>query len=129
MLEDRRTQHPLMQIPAVDLAPLPALVSQPGKLRLILLNCFQPYNLQMISKLAATGKVYFDIATLEGIGGIKTVLQQVPANHLLFGSNAPLFYFESALLKLQESTLTEFERARISSENARGLTESMGTRP
>ncbi len=118
MMEDKRTQHPLLQIPAVDLAPLAAVVNQIEKLRLVLLNSFQPLNLEMTSKLAETGKVYFDIATLEGLGVIENLLKNIPARSLLFGSNAPLFYFESAVLKLKESFLNEEAKRFISSENA-----------
>ncbi len=121
MMEDHRTQPHLMQVPAVDLAPLPSLVNQIENLRLILLNSFQPLNLDLASKLATTGKVYFDLATLEGVGGIENLLKHIPAKSLLFGSNAPLFYFESALLKLKESFLNEDEKKVISSENARQL--------
>ena len=87
----------------------------------VLLNSFQPLNLETTSKLAATGKVYFEIATLEGVGGIENLLKHIPYTRLLFGSNAPLFYFESALLKLRESALTENERRFIGSDNAREL--------
>lgn len=123
MMEDQRTQHPLMQIGPVDLEPLPSLLNQIENLRLILLNCFQPYNLQVISKLATTGKVCFDTSTLEGVGGIENLLKHIPSRYLLFGSNAPLFYFESALLKLKESFLSDDEKKFISSENARRLIE------
>ncbi|MEY2429706.1 MAG: uncharacterized protein QOJ40_2591 [Verrucomicrobiota bacterium] len=121
MMEDQRTQHHLMQMAPVDLAPLASVVSQINPLRVVLLNGFQPYSPQMIAKLAATGKVSFDTATLEGIGGIGNLLQHLPFKYLLFGSNAPLFYFESALLKFKESFLNEDEKKFISSENARGL--------
>jgi predicted TIM-barrel fold metal-dependent hydrolase len=121
MMEDARTQHPLVQMPPVDLAPLASVVSQINPLRLVLLNSFQPYSPQMISKLAATGKVYFETATLEGIGGIETLLHHLSFKYLLFGSNAPLFYFEAALLKLKESFLKEDEKKFISNENARRL--------
>jgi hypothetical protein len=121
MLEDQRTQHPLVQVPPVDISNLAAVVERIDRLRLVLLNCFQPHHPQFISSLAATGKVYFDTATLEGLGGIENLLQHLPFKCLLFGSNAPLFYFESAVLKLKESFLNEEQKKFISSENARRL--------
>jgi len=40
---------------------------------------------------------------------------------VLFGSYYPFFYFESALLKLQESDLDEASRRAIREHNARQL--------
>jgi len=39
----------------------------------------------------------------------------------LFGSNSPLFYFESALLKIQETGLSESEKDALLEGNARQL--------
>jgi len=40
---------------------------------------------------------------------------------VLFGSNYPLFYFESAMLKVRESGFTDNERKAVLEENARRL--------
>jgi hypothetical protein len=61
---------------------------------------------------------------LEGVGGVENLLAQMPANCVLFGSHAPLFYFESALLKLKESLLNEEQLKSIQSANARHLIAS-----
>jgi uncharacterized protein len=117
-LEDERTQHPLMQVPHVDVKPLPALLqSRPG-LRVVLLNWWRAVKGDQVSKLASGGQVFFDIATVEGVGGVANLLKQVPPQRVVFGSFAPLFYFESALLKLQESPLTEAQLAAVRAGNA-----------
>lgn len=121
IIEDKRTQPPLMQVPAVDLAPLPDLVKEIPKLRLVLLNCFQPILWEVLIKLAATEKVSFEISTLEGVGGIANLLYRLPLNRVLFGSHASLFYFESAILKLKESALSDVQTKSILEENARRL--------
>jgi uncharacterized protein len=72
-------------------------------------------------KLVASGETYFDIAMLEGVNGIANLLQQIPLNRLLFGSHSPQFYFESALLKLKESQLSEAQLKAICRENAERL--------
>jgi uncharacterized protein len=121
MMEDRRTQHPLVQVPPVDLNPLPALLREFPGLPLVLLNAFQPFQHDLILKIAAAGRVYFEPATLEGAGGVGNLLEKLPVSRLLFGSHAPLFYFEAALLKLQESALDETTLRAVCHDNAHEL--------
>jgi predicted TIM-barrel fold metal-dependent hydrolase len=111
--EDERMQHPLMQVPHVDVKPLPALVqSRPG-LRIVLLNWGRAVKSDQLPQLASAGQVFFDVSTVEGVGGVANLLKQVPAKRVVFGSQAPFFYFESALLKLKESPLSEGELVAI----------------
>jgi predicted TIM-barrel fold metal-dependent hydrolase len=78
----------------------------------------------VLTQLAATKQVWFDLATVEGVGGVANVLQQISAEQMVFGSHAPFFYFESALLKLRESPLTKGQCEMIKQANARRLTEA-----
>jgi hypothetical protein len=57
----------------------------------------------------------------ENPGGIARLLKTVPLERVLFGSNFPLFYFESALLKVREAGLTPAEEQAVSRQNARRL--------
>lgn len=117
VMEDERTLHPLVQVPPVDTAPLLAQLKTLPSLRLQLLNAFRTVRGEPLLRLAAAG-AHFEIAMLEGVGGVANLLKQVPAERLLFGSHAPLFYFESALLKLKESVLKPEPDRAIRSENA-----------
>ena len=65
--------------------------------------------------------MYFEIAMLEGVGGVEKLLRQVPIDRVLFGSHSPLFVFESALGKLHESTLGGAMMENICNGNARRL--------
>lgn len=121
LMEDKRTQHPLLQVAPVDLSPLPKLIGQIPKLRVVLLNSLQILRGELLLRVAANEQVFFDIATLENVGGIGQLLEQVPARKILFGSHAPLFYFESALLKLKESGFDDATKKAISNENANWL--------
>ena len=119
-LEDDRTQHPRLQVPPVDIAPLIALLEKIPSARVQLLNAFRSLRGKPVLDLAAHG-VRFEIATLEGVQGIANLLAQIPDDRLCFGSHAPFFYFESATLKLQESALSEARMNAICTGNARRL--------
>ena len=69
-------------------------------------------------------RVYFDFAMLEGIEGVARMTEQVPAGRILFGSHSPLFYFEAALLKMQESGLPDVTKAMVFEGNARRILSS-----
>jgi len=120
-MEDERVQHPMLRVANVELAPLLSLLEKIPGLRVVLLNCFRAVKGDILVQLARTGRVWFDIAMVEGVGGVGQLLERVPANRVLFGSHAPFYYFEAAALKLQESLLSKEQLANISSQNARAL--------
>lgn len=119
-MEDERMQHRLARVPHVEAKPLLSLLANLSGLRIELLNWFRAMRMELIKQLAAVG-VSFDIATLEGVGGVANLIPQVPLELVLFGSHAPWFYFESALLKLKESALNQQTDAAIREGNARRL--------
>ncbi len=119
-MEDERTLHPLVNVPPTDVAPLPAILERFPRARLQLLNVFRTVRGKLIQDLAAA-RVRFEIATLEGVAGVGNLLEQVNANCLLFGSNAPFYYFESSQLKLKESLLSAEQLHAIREGNARGF--------
>jgi hypothetical protein len=118
VMEDERMMHPLLRVEPVDIAPLAKLVRQTSGLRLVLLNALRTLRAKPLLDLVAAGEVYVEISMLEGVGGVAQLLAQMPAERLLFGSHAPLFYFESALLKLKESAPNESQLRAIRHENA-----------
>jgi predicted TIM-barrel fold metal-dependent hydrolase len=121
-MEDVRTQHPLMRVAPVDLSALPEVIKREPAARLVLLNW--PPGVgeeQPLQSLSSAGAVYFDISMVEGIEGIARLVEQLPPERILFGSNYPLFYFESAVLKMQESGLSESAKQALFEGNARRL--------
>jgi len=121
IMEDERTMHPLLRVEPTSVTGLLALLKQTPGLRIVLLNSQRFLRGQALADLMAAGEVYVEIAMLEGVGGVTSLLAQVPLGRVLFGSYVPLFYFESALLKLQESPLSEEQLGAIRCDNARRL--------
>jgi hypothetical protein len=121
VMEDERMMHRLMRVEPVDTAPLVNLVKQTPGLRLVLLNALKTLRGKPLVDLVAAGEVYVEFSMLEGVGGVEKLLTQIPADRVLFGSYSPLFYFESSLLKLQESPLSAAQLRAIRCENARRL--------
>lgn len=120
-MEDERMMHPLMRVEPVDTAPLSGAMGRVKGARIVLLNALNVLVGEQLTRALSSGEVYVEIATLEGIAGIERLLGTAPLHRVLFGSHAPLFYLQSATLKLQESVLTESQISAIQYENARAL--------
>ncbi len=124
-MEDERTQHPHVRVPPVEMKPLPELIQQHPKLRLVILNGMKTLRGDLLTQLVRSGNVYFDISMQESVGGIEKMLKQIPLERVLFGSHFPFFYLESALLKLKESNLGRFREEAIRYKNAKNLLKSL----
>jgi hypothetical protein len=120
-MDDIRVQHPLMQIPDVDARPLVELVAAHPQLRVVVLNALATLRGNDLRRLAAEPRIGFEIAMREGVGGVASLLNEVPVAQVFFGSHAPLYSVESAWLKLRESGLDAPQREAIESGNARRL--------
>jgi hypothetical protein len=121
VMEDERMMHPLLRVEPVDTGPLAELVRQTPGLRLVLINALGTLRSEPLRKLISTGDICVEISMLEGVGGVGSLLEQVPLGQILFGSHAPLFCFEAAEFKLQESPLTAEQRRAIRHGNAERL--------
>lgn len=119
-LEDERVQSARTRAPHVDVTPLLTLLKTPAGARVMLLNWHRAVSLERVRQLAALG-VCLDIATLENVGGVASLVAQIPSGRIVFGSHAPFFYFEAALLKLQESDLPPGQLDAIRELTARRL--------
>jgi hypothetical protein len=110
-----------MQVPAVDLRPLAGVLARVPAARVHILNAsFDPKD-ETSLVLARGRKVQFDFANVESVGGLVKQLQRVGRECLDFGSQFPMFYPESALLKIRESALPNEDVQAVQHANARTL--------
>jgi predicted TIM-barrel fold metal-dependent hydrolase len=120
-MEDERTQHPLVRVPVVDVAPLAAVIQKTPAAKVVLLNAARTPRGGPLSQLAKTPQVSFDIAALENVGGIEILAEQIAPERILFGTHAPFYYPESAVLKLREAKIAEEVMRKITVENAKRM--------
>ena len=119
-MDDARVQHPLLQVPDVDTAPLADAIQSRPKLRLVLLNGPARFAASL-AQLLAERRVWIDIATREGVGGVARAVRTMPREQVLFGSHVPLFPLESAVLKVREAGLDAQEQQAVEHGNATRL--------
>ena len=100
-LEDLRTQHPKLMVPDVDLAPLPMVLRQIGGARVQLLNV-RP-RAAFVEMLQQTPGLYLDTARVDGTDAVPQLVEQLPDGRVLFGSHAPFFVPQAALIRTHES--------------------------
>ena len=100
-LEDTRTQHPLLNVPDVDLSLLPEVMQHVPGATVQILN-YRPRQ-PLLGKLAATPGIYFDTARVEATDGIAELLANVPSGRVMFGTHAPFLIPESAMIRIHES--------------------------
>ncbi|WP_395744942.1 amidohydrolase family protein [Prosthecobacter sp.] len=114
-MEDERTQNPQVRVAPVDLKPLSGILKEMPEARFMLLNA----NAAMLLRhLQDCPNVWLDFAMIEGVGGVEILLKTWPLERVVFGSFAPVFYWESARLKMQESALSAAQSSAILSQNA-----------
>jgi uncharacterized protein len=119
-LEDERTQIPLLQESMVDLRPLAGLLEKVPQARVMVLNGFVSVRSAPLpwDRLKQFENLAFDIAMLEQMMGVKVLADAIGIEHIVFGSYSPMFYFESAFLKLREANLSPAQTKAILTENA-----------
>lgn len=121
LIEDTRTQNPLLRVPDVDLAPLPEVLKAVPSARVLLLNAGKFVDAPVFRPLAQLPQVTVETARVEGVGGVGRLARRLDPGRVVFGSHAPFFIYESAVIKLFESNLTEAEIRTLVDEGPRRL--------
>ncbi|MEW4566432.1 amidohydrolase family protein [Tautonia sp. JC769] len=101
-MEDPRTKHPRLELTPVNLDPVIAIASRMPQLRLMLLNAGRLLGLTP-KRVLGSGSISIEIASMEGVGAVDRLVENLGADRIHFGTHAPFFVPESAVLKLRES--------------------------
>ena len=122
-MEDTRTQSSLIQVPDVDLTPLPKALKSVSRARVQILN--HRLRAPQAQELAKTPGVYFDTARVDATDGVPSLIKAVSEERVLFGSHAPFLIFEAALIRVHESDLLSQESfAAVLGGNVKQLREA-----
>jgi predicted TIM-barrel fold metal-dependent hydrolase len=128
-LEDERVHHVATNIPPINVSPLPDLLKKVPQVKVQLINSAGPLLGNSAPALVRETQITFDIAATEGNGGVGRLIEgtnpsyrgAIPVDRLTFGSHAPFFPCESALMKLFESPLSLEQLNKLMHANARRL--------
>lgn len=133
-MEDPRVHHPIIIVGPVTLAPLAKAVVSTPKAKVQLLHFAGPAKSDSseglaLSRAMSQSNTVIDISRLEGNGAVGRMIgsitglpsARVPVERIVFGSHAPFFPVETALLKLIESPLDTRQLHAIMQGNARRL--------
>ena len=126
-MEDSRVHHPIVLTREVSFDPLVDLMKKVPKAKVQLLSWNERVNSELLKKLISETSVVLDISWLESDGAIGRLIEgnrwsgpetPVPVERFLFGSHAPYFPVESAIIKLFESPLTLEQMKAVMNVNA-----------
>jgi predicted TIM-barrel fold metal-dependent hydrolase len=133
-MEDPRVYHPIINVGPITLAPLLRAVSTMPNAKVELLHFSGAIRGEELAQFTTQTNMVMDISRLEGNGAVGRMIGsiqglpsiRVPVERLLFGSHAPYFPLETAILKLIESPLDTQQLQAIMRDNARRLLPRAG---
>jgi predicted TIM-barrel fold metal-dependent hydrolase len=128
-MEDPRVHHPIISVGPVTFGPLLKAVKSTPNAKVQLLHFDGALRGDGLSQFMAQTNTFMDISRLEGNGAVGRMIGsvpglnsgRVPVERIVFGSHAPYFPLETALLKLIESPLDVQQLYAIMQGNARRL--------
>jgi hypothetical protein len=115
-IEDERSHHPLMKVPAVPADDVLRLARAFPDVTVV---CCCPYRNEAAALLKGPANLCVDLSMVDGPDPVQMLLRAGPARRVLFGSHAPFLCADAAVLKVRESDLAAADRQRILWKNAR----------
>src|SRR5882762_9622083 len=128
-MEDPRVHHPIINVGPVTFGPLLKAVKGTPNAKVELLHFSGSIRGEDLSQFMTKPNTVMDISRLEGNGAVGRMIgsimglpsARVPVERIVFGSHAPYFPVETAILKLIESPLDTQQLQAIMQGNARRL--------
>ena len=129
-MEDPRVHHPIISVGPVTFGPLLLkAVKRTPNAKAELLHFSGSSQGDDLSRFMEETNTFADISRLEGNGAVGRMIgsvrgldsAHVPVDRILFGSHAPYFSLETAVLKLIESPLDAQQLQAIMQGNAHRL--------
>jgi uncharacterized protein len=128
-MEDPRVFHPILNIAPVTFRPLLKTLQSTPNAKIQLLHFPNTWPADDLAQFTNFPNTYLETSRFEGNGAIARMLGTIeglpsaraPLDRILFGSHAPYFPIETALLKLIESPLDRLQIEAITHRNARRL--------
>jgi len=99
---DERHQYPLLKVAGVEEEEIVKLANRFPKVPIIVFCCHLREAVSMIKK---TLNIDTDISFVETMDTVKTLLKQIPAKRVLFGSHTPFLYTRSAIMKIKSADI------------------------
>src|SRR5437667_2644721 len=128
-MEDPRVHHPIINVGPVTFGALVKVVKGMPNAKVELLHYPGSSQGEDLSQFMSNTNTVMDISRLEGNGAVGRIIGTVqglpsalvPVDRIVFGSHAPYFPVETAILKLIESPLDVQQLQAILHGNARRL--------
>jgi hypothetical protein len=126
-MEDPRVYHPIINVGPVTFRPLLRTVQRTPNAKVQLLHFSGSSQGQDLPQFMSATNTFMEISRLEGNGAVGRMIgtvqglpsARVPVERIVFGSHAPYFPLETAILKLIESPLDVQQLQAIMHGNAR----------
>ena len=128
-MEDPRVHHPIINVGPVTFGPLLKAVKRTPNARVELLHFSGSSGGEELSQFMMETNTFMEISRLEDNGAVGRMIgsvqglpsARVPVDRIMFGSHAPYFPLETAILKVIESPLDDQQLHAIMQGNARRL--------
>lgn len=117
-VEDERGMYAPMRISGVSVDDVVNLAKSVPEAAIIALCAYYREAVQLV---AMAPKVMVDLSFIEACDTVKTLLRDVPAGRVVFGSHTPFLCTRAELMKLEAANVSRQELRLIREANARGL--------